>query len=157
MKITLIVAGKTPETTLSKIIDDYTKRINHYIAFDIINVGEAKNTKNLTMEQQKYAEAQLIQKRLEPSDYIILLDERGKEYTSIEFSSMIEKKMHTVGKRLVFIIGGAYGFDQSIYDLANEKMSLSKLTFPHMLIRLFFVEQIYRAMTIMRGDPYHHE
>ena len=157
MKIALIVAGKTPDVSLSKIIDDYTKRINHYVSFDIINVGEARNTKNLTIEQQKFAEAQLIEKKLDSSDYIILLDEKGKEFSSMEFSVMLEKKMHSVGKRLVFIIGGAYGFDKIIYDKAHEKLSLSKLTFPHVLIRLFFVEQIYRAMTIMRGEPYHHE
>lgn len=157
MKISLIVAGKTPESAISKLIDDYSKRINHYIPFEITNVGEAKNTKNLSIDQQKSAEAKLIIAKLMPGDYIILLDERGKEYTSIQFAEMIEKKMLSVSKRLVFIIGGAYGFDPSIYQLANEQMSLSKLTYPHMLIRLFFVEQTYRAMTIIKGEPYHHE
>lgn len=157
MKIVLMVVGKPSEQPVAEIIKDYSARINHYIPFEIINAGEAKNTKNLSQSQQKNAEAQLFLKKLEPSDYIILLDEHGKEYTSIQFSAMIERKMNTVPKRLVFIIGGPYGFDSSIYELANEKMSLSKLTFPHLLIRLFFVEQIYRAMTIMRGEPYHHE
>lgn len=116
-----------------------------------------KNTKTLSVDQQKTKEGELILKSLQTSDYIVLLDERGKEYSSLQFASYIEKKTHTVNKRLVFIIGGPYGFSQEVYDKANEKLTLSKMTFSHQMIRLVFVEQLYRAMTILNNEPYHHE
>lgn len=157
MKITLLVVGRTIESHFIKAIDDYTQRTQRYIGFDMQVIPELKNTKNLTEEQQKEKEAELILKALTPTDYVVLLDERGKEFRSLEFADWIEKKMITVSKRLVFIIGGPYGFDQTIYSLSQEKIALSKMTFSHQMIRLFFIEQLYRAMNIINGGPYHHE
>lgn len=157
MKITLLVIGKTDANYLNIGIEEYCKRLYHYIPFEIQIIPDLKKTKNITNEQQKEKEGELIVKQIQPSDYIVLLDERGKEFSSIQFSTWIEKKMHTVPKRLVFIIGGPYGFSESIYKLANEKLSLSKMTLSHQMIRLFMVEQIYRAMTILNNEPYHHE
>ena len=157
MKIALAVIGKTTDKNISDIISNYLKRTNFYIPFEIIYITDVKNTKNLSEEQQKELEGDALLKKLDNSDYIVLLDEHGKEYTSVEFSRYIEKKMQSVSKRLVFVVGGPYGFAPRIKDKANEKISLSKLTFPHELVRLFFVEQIYRAMTIMNNEPYHHE
>ena len=132
-------------------------QLKHYLGFDIITIPELKNTKNLTIDQQKQQEGELILRQLQVGDQVVLLDEHGKELRSIEFSKYMEQKMQTVGKRLVFIIGGPYGFSPDVYAKANEKLSLSKMTFSHQMIRLIFVEQLYRAMTIMRGEPYHHE
>ena len=157
MKIALAVIGKTTDKNISDIISNYLKRTNFYIPFEIIYITDVKNTKNLSEEQQKELEGDALLKKLDNSDYIVLLDEHGKEYTSVEFSRYIEKKMQSVPKRLVFVVGGPYGFAPRIKDKANEKISLSKMTFPHELVRLFFVEQIYRAMTIMNNEPYHHE
>lgn len=157
MKITLLVVGRTIESHFIKAIDDYTQRTQRYIAFDMQVIPELKNTKNITEDQQKEKEAELILKALNPTDYVVLLDERGKEFRSMEFAEWIEKKMITVNKRLVFIIGGPYGFSQAIYSLAQEKISLSKMTFSHQMIRLFFIEQLYRAFNIIQGGPYHHE
>ena len=141
MKISLFVVGKTNHNYLSPGIDDYTKRINHYIPFNIQYIADAKNTKNLSQAQQKQAEGQNLLNAFDKSDYVVLLDERGKEFTSKDFSSFIEKKMQTVAKRLVFVVGGPYGFSEDVYQRANEKISLSKMTFPHDLIRLIFTEQ----------------
>ena len=157
MKISLFVVGKTNHNYLSPRIDDYTKRINHYIPFNIQYIADAKNTKNLSQAQQKQAEGQNLLNAFDKSDYVVLLDERGKEFTSKDFSSFIEKKMQTVAKRLVFVVGGPYGFSEDVYQRANEKISLSKMTFPHDLIRLIFTEQLYRSFTIMNNEPYHHE
>lgn len=157
MKIVLLVVGKTVEKHYITAIDDYMARTKHYIAFDMEVIPELKNTKSLSAEQQKEKEAELILKALQPGDTVVLLDEHGKEYRSIEFASWIEKKMHVVNKRLVFIVGGPYGFAQKVYESASEKISLSKMTFSHQMIRLIFVEQIYRAMTILNNNPYHHE
>lgn len=157
MKISLFVVGKTNHNYLSPGIDDYTKRINHYIPFNIQYIADAKNTKNLSQAQQKQAEGQNLLNAFDKSDYVVLLDERGKEFTSKDFSSFIEKKMQTVAKRLVFVVGGPYGFSEDIYKRANEKISLSKMTFPHDLIRLIFTEQLYRSFTIMNNEPYHHD
>ena len=157
MKTTLLVVGRTVESHFVKAIKDYAQRTQRFISFDIQVIPELKNTKNITAEQQKEKEADLIVKTLNSSDYIVLLDEHGKEMRSIEFAEWMEKKMMTVNKRLVFIIGGPYGFNQQIYNLAQEKLSLSKMTFSHQMIRLVFVEQLYRAMTIINGGPYHHE
>ena len=143
MKISLFVVGKTNHNYLSPGIDDYTKRINHYIPFNIQYIADAKNTKNLSQAQQKQAEGQNLLNAFDKSDYVVLLDERGKEFTSKDFSSFIEKKMQTVAK--------------DIYQRANEKISLSKMTFPHDLIRLIFTEQLYRSFTIMNNEPYHHD
>ncbi len=157
MKIELFVVGKTNHNYLSPGIEDYLKRINRYIQFSIRCISDAKNTKNLSQQQQKNAEGQNILVAIENSDYVVLLDEHGKEYKSIEFASLIDKKMQTVAKRLVFVVGGPYGFSEDVYKRANEKISLSKMTFPHDLIRLIFVEQLYRAFSILNHEPYHHE
>ena len=151
MKFILLVVGKTVE------INDYVERTKHYTSFDMEVIPELKNTKSLSMEQQKEKEGELILKAIQPGDVVVLLDEHGKEFRSIEFADWVEKKMHTVNKRLVFIIGGPYGFSPSVYAAAQEKISLSKMTFSHQMIRLIFVEQLYRAMTILNNGPYHHE
>ena len=157
MKFTLLVVGKTVEKHYIAAINGYTERTKHYTSFDIEVIPELKNTKSLSMEQQKEKEGELILKALQPGDVVVLLDEHGKEFRSIEFANWIERKMHTVNKRLVFIIGGPYGFSQAVYGAAQEKISLSKMTFSHQMIRLIFVEQLYRAMTILNNGPYHHE
>ena len=156
MKFTLLVVGKTVEKHYITAINDYTERVKHYIPFDIEVIPELKNTKNLSADQQKEKEGELILKALQPGDVPVLLDEHGKEFRSIEFAAWIERKMHTA-KRLVFIIGGPYGFSPAVYRAAQEKISLSKMTFSHQMIRLIFVEQLYRAMSILNNSPYHHE
>lgn len=157
MKITLLMVGKTTESYYIQAIDEYAGRLKHYITFELEVIPELKNTKSLQTEQQKDREGELIKKSLKPGDHIVLLDEKGKEYTSVAFSDYITKKQQTVGKRLVFVIGGPYGFSDEIYGFAKEKISLSKMTFSHQMIRILFVEQLYRAMTILNGEPYHHE
>ncbi|EEF75343.1 23S rRNA (pseudouridine(1915)-N(3))-methyltransferase RlmH [Phocaeicola coprophilus] len=157
MKFALLVVGRTVEKHYITAINDYVERIKHYTPFDMEVIPELKNTKSLSMEQQKEKEGELILKALQPGDVVVLLDEHGKEFRSIEFAEWAEKKMHTVNKRLVFIIGGPYGFSKDIYAAAQEKISLSKMTFSHQMIRLIFVEQLYRAMNILAGGPYHHE
>ena len=138
-------------------IDIYVKRLSHYIPFDIEMISDVKNTKNLSEKDQKIQEGASILKFLQPNDHVILLDEKGKQLSSMEFARFIEKKSHTVAKRLVFVVGGPYGFSDEIYACANEKLSLSKMTFTHQMVRLVFVEQFYRAMTILNNEPYHHE
>lgn len=157
MKFALFVVGRTVEKHYITAINDYVERIKHYTPFDMEVIPELKNTKSLSMEQQKEKEGELILKALQPGDVVVLLDEHGKEFRSIEFAEWAEKKMHTVNKRLVFIIGGPYGFSKDVYAAAQEKISLSKMTFSHQMIRLIFVEQLYRAMNILAGGPYHHE
>lgn len=157
MKISLIVVGKTTSKEFVSLIDEYTNRLKHYIGFELIVIPELKNTKSLSESQQKQAEGDLILKQIQSADHVVLLDEHGKEFRSIEFASWIEKKMVTVSKRLVFVVGGPYGFSPDVYSAAQEKLSLSKMTFSHQMIRLIFIEQIYRAMTIINGEPYHHE
>lgn len=157
MKVTLIVVGRTVEKHYITAINDYIERTKHFIAFEMEVIPELKNTKNLTMEQQKEKEGELIVKAFQPGDVIVLLDEFGKEFRSIDFAYWMEKKMANVNKRLVFVIGGPYGFTQKVHQAAHEKISLSKMTFSHQMVRLFFVEQVYRAMTILNNGPYHHE
>ncbi len=157
MKITLLVVGRTVEKHYITAIDDYVGRTKHFTPFDMEVIPELKNTKSLSMEQQKEKEGELILKALQPGDVVVLLDEHGKEFRSVEFASWIERKMHTVNKRLVFVIGGPYGFSPKVYEAAHEKISLSKMTFSHQMIRLIFVEQLYRAFTILNNNPYHHE
>lgn len=157
MEISLIVIGKTNARYLQEGIDEYIKRLKHYIPYSITVLPDIKNTKKLTEEQQKEAEGKLMLDALKPGDCLVLLDERGKEFTSVAFADYLQRKMNAGLRRLVFIIGGPYGFSQSVYDRADEKISLSKMTFSHEMIRLFFTEQIYRAMTIQRGEPYHHQ
>lgn len=157
MKVTFLVVGRTIDKHLTTLINDYAERVKHYIPFEMVVVPELKNTKALSAEQQKERESELLQKQLRPGDYIVLLDEGGREFRSMEFAAYLEKKQAQAARRLVFIVGGPYGFAPAIYALANEKVSLSKMTFSHQMVRLFFVEQLYRAMTILRGEPYHHE
>ena len=156
MKAELIQVGKTTDKTVAHGIDDYTGRIGHYLPFTVTTVPELKNTKALSEQQQKQKEGEAILRLLQPTDTVVLLDERGKEMRSVEFAAWMEKKQQTV-RRLVFVIGGPYGFSEAVYARADEKLSLSKMTFSHQLIRLLFVEQVYRACTIIKGEPYHHE
>ena len=157
MNIKLIAVGKTDNPSLQQLISTYEKRLSYYINFELQLLADIKNSKSLSEEQQKIKEGELILSYVEPSHHLILLDERGKEYTSIAFADELQKKMNTGIKQLTFVIGGPYGFSQAIYQRANSKLSLSKLTFSHQMIRLFFVEQLYRAFTILRNEPYHHQ
>ena len=157
MKTTLLVVGRTVEQHYITAINDYIQRTKRFITFDMEVIPELKNTKNISMELPKEKEGELICKAFQPGDVIVLLDEHGKEMRSLEFAEWMKRKMNTVNKRLVFVIGGPYGFSQKVYDVAHEKISMSKMTFSHQMIRLIFVEQIYRAMTILNGGPYHHE
>ncbi|KKO90417.1 MULTISPECIES: 23S rRNA (pseudouridine(1915)-N(3))-methyltransferase RlmH [Sphingobacterium] len=157
MRITLLCIGKTDDKYLIEGIEKYIKRLKFYVNFSILVIPDIKNVKNLSTEQQKDKEALLILKQVQPQDLVVLLDEHGKEFRSLEFSAYLEKMMVQSVQHLVFIIGGPYGFDQKIYDRANAKISLSKMTFSHQMIRLFFTEQLYRAYSIMKGEPYHHE
>lgn len=156
MKISLIVIGKTDEDYLRKGIEIFLKRIPHYIVFDMKIIPDIKNSKNLSELVQKEKESELILKLINTSDELFLLDENGIQLSSFEFSSLLEKKMIAGTKKIVFVIGGPYGFSQSIYNRANYKLSLSKMTFSHQMVRLIFLEQLYRAFTILKGEPYHH-
>ena len=157
MKATLVLVGKTVDKRFTDIINEYVSRINHYMGFDIVTIPELKNTKNISEAQQKQQEGELILKQFQQGDFVVLLDEHGKEFRSVEYADWIAKKMNTVSKRLVFVVGGPYGFSKDIYERSNEKISLSRMTFSHQMVRMIFVEQLYRAMTILKGEPYHHE
>jgi 23S rRNA (pseudouridine1915-N3)-methyltransferase len=157
MQIQFIVTGKTTQDFIQKGLDEYENRLKHYFPFEITVIQGLKNTKNLSFSQQKEKEGELILKALQPGDYVILLDERGKEFTSLNFAAYLEKKTCMGSKRLVFVIGGAYGFSDKVYEAAQEQIALSKMTFSHQMIRLIFLEQLYRAMTILNNEPYHHE
>lgn len=156
MKITLIAVGKTEDKYLIEGIDKYLNRLKHYINFQIVVIPELKNTKNLTESQQKSKEAELIAKQISSSDVVLLLDEKGKKHSSVSFAQYLNKQMIGSVQHLVFIIGGPYGFDESIYKRSNGSISLSDMTFSHQMVRLFFVEQLYRAFTILKNEPYHH-
>jgi len=157
MKVVLLVIGKTDSGSWSDALEDYKRRLKHYVPFEMEVIPDIKNAKNMTESQQKEAEGSFILKSLQAGDCCVLLDERGKEYTSKQFAAYLDKKMQVISKRLVFVIGGPYGFSEDVYAKAAESISLSKMTFSHQMIRPIFVEQIYRAMTILRGEPYHHE
>jgi len=157
MNIKLIAIGKTDSAALQQLISTYEKRLVRYINFELQLLPDIKNSKSLTEELQKVKEGELILSNIGSSHYLILLDERGKEYTSVAFADELQKKMNTSIKQLTFVIGGPYGFSQEVYNRANGKLSLSKLTFSHQMIRLFFIEQLYRAFTILRNEPYHHQ
>jgi 23S rRNA (pseudouridine1915-N3)-methyltransferase len=157
MKIQLIVVGKTDAPYLRDGISQYEKRLKHYFPFELKEIPELKNARNLREPQIKDAEGELILKLLSNSDHVVLLDEQGKQFRSIEFSQYIQKKANAGLKQLVLVIGGAYGFSDAVYQRSNEKLSLSKMTFSHQMVRLFAIEQVYRAMTILRNEPYHHE
>lgn len=157
MKITLFAIGKTEDKYLIEGIDKYLSRLKHYINFSFIAIPDVKNTKNLSEAQQKSKEAELLFKQISNSDVVILMDEKGKKYTSVAFSSYINKQMIGSVQNLIFIIGGPYGFDESIYKRANGLISLSDMAFSHQMVRLFFVEQLYRVFTILKNEPYHHQ
>lgn len=157
MKTTLLIIGKTDAAYLQTGIGDYVGRLGHYIPFEMVSLPDVKNVKNLTEEQQKVAEGKLLLQNLEVSDQVILLDEGGKQYSSREFAQFMVKMTNSGAKRLVFIIGGPYGFSAEVYKRANGKLSLSPMTFSHQMVRLIFVEQLYRAQTIIKGEPYHHD
>ncbi len=157
MKILFLVIGKTDESYLETGIYKYIKRLEHYIPFEMKIIPDIKNRKTLTEEQQKKAEGDLILSQLSSGDDLILLDENGKTFSSVAFSQWIEKQMNSGNKRIIFVVGGPYGFSKEVYAKARFKISLSEMTFSHQMIRLIFVEQLYRAFTIIKGEPYHHE
>ena len=157
MTIKLLAIGKTDSTELQQLISMYEKRLGHYVNFNLELIPDLKKTKNLSEQQQKEKEGELILKQLAPTDLLVLLDESGKQFSSVEFSSYLQKKMNSGIKQLVFVIGGPYGFSDMIYKTASGKISLSKMTFSHQMVRLFVVEQVYRAFTILKNEPYHHQ
>ena len=156
VKIVVLAIGKTDENWIQEGIDKYTKRLKHYVSFDFQPIPDIKNRKNLSENQQKEREGDLILRNLLPSDYLILLDENGSHYSSEKFAQFLQKKMNAGVKRLVFVIGGPYGFSPTVYYKANYQLSVSKMTFSHQMIRPFFVEQLYRSFTILNNEPYHH-
>lgn len=156
MKITLLAIGKTDNKQLQSLMDDYIKRLGFYIPFELEVIPDIKNAKNLSEALQKQAEGDEILKRTNTADILILLDEKGKTYTSEGFSQFLQKKMNSGLKNLIFVIGGPYGFSEEVYKRANGKVSLSSMTFSHQMVRLFFIEQLYRGFTILRNEPYHH-
>ena len=157
MNIKLIAIGKTDNKALQSLIDDYTKRLSFYIKFDLDIIPDIKNVKNLSESQQKEKEGELILSKISPTDNLILLDENGKSFSSLDFSTELQKKMNAGIKTLVFVIGGPYGFSDAVYAKANGKISLSQMTFSHQMVRLFFIEQVYRGFTILKNEPYHHQ
>ena len=156
MKISFLLIGKTTDNRIASLIEEYQKRLKHYVPFSIEVLPELKNAKSLSEAQQKSAEGDMIVRAVPATAEMVLLDEHGKEFRSVEFSEYLQKKM-SAGRDIVFVVGGPYGFSEAVYARANGKISLSKMTFSHQMVRLFFVEQIYRAMTILRHEPYHHE
>ena len=157
MEIELLTVGKTTIKFVIEGIEEYTKRLKHYIGYRIIPLPDIKKNASLSADRQKEAEGEIILSKIQTSDYVILLDEKGREYTSMEFAGFLEKQMIAGRKKVVFVVGGPYGFSPAVYGRADGKVSLSKMTFNHEMVRLFFTEQVYRAMTILRGEPYHHE
>ncbi|UII77999.1 23S rRNA (pseudouridine(1915)-N(3))-methyltransferase RlmH [Flagellimonas sp. HMM57] len=157
MQITLIAIGKTDSRELSSLIAIYEERLKHYVKFKLVIIPDIKNSKNLSEAQQKEKEGELILNQCKASDTIILMDEKGKQFSSVEFSTFLQKKMNSGIKNLVLVIGGPYGFSEKVYQQCDAKMSLSKMTFSHQMVRLFVVEQLYRGFTILRNEPYHHQ
>lgn len=157
MKITLLTVGRTDVKWVREGLELYVSRLTHYFPFALDEIPELKNVSALTKDQIKEKEGELILKKIKPQDDVIILDEHGREYRSVEFAALLEEKISRGGHDMVFVIGGAYGFSKGVYDRANAKMSLSKMTFSHQMVRAIFTEQLYRAFTIVRGEPYHHE
>ncbi len=157
MNIKLIAIGKTDNKALQILIDDYSKRLSFYIKFDLEIIADIKNVKNLSENQQKEKEGDLILSKISPTDQLILLDENGSTFSSVGFSEYLQKKMNSGLKTLVFVIGGPYGFSDEVYQKAQGKISLSLMTFSHQMVRLFFIEQVYRGFTILKNEPYHHQ
>ena len=156
MTIKLLAVGKTDSKSLQELIAEYENRLKHYIKFEIEIIPDIKNAKNLSETQQKEKEGELILKKIQPTSILVLLDENGKQFSSIDFATYLQKKMNSGIKQLVFVIGGPYGFSEALYKKAQAKISLSKMTFSHQMVRLFIVEQIYRGFTILKNEPYHH-
>jgi 23S rRNA (pseudouridine1915-N3)-methyltransferase len=156
LKIKLLVIGKTDEKSIQTLIDKYTKRIQAFISFDFIVIPDIKNTKKLSESLQKQKEGDLILSKINKSDFVILLDEKGQELTSQKFANFLQKKMNAGIKNLIFVVGGPYGFSDEVYKRANQKIALSQMTFSHQLVRVVFTEQLYRALTIINNHPYHH-
>lgn len=157
MKVCLLVIGKTDAFYIREGIAEYEKRLTRYIPYEMKVLPDVKNAKNLTESLQKEREGEMLLEQFQPGDFVVLLDERGRQYSSMEFSQFLAQKMLGTVKRLVFVVGGPYGFSDGVYKRANDKISLSKMTFSHQMVRMIFAEQIYRAMTILKGEPYHHE
>ena len=157
MNIKLLAIGKTDSTELQKLIDEYTKRLSFYVKFEVEIIPDIKNVKNLSERKQNEKEGELILAKLTSTDRLILLDENGTSFSSIRFSGYLQKRMNSGVKTLVFVIGGPYGFSDEVYEKAHAKVSLSQMTFSHQMVRLFFIEQLYRAFTILRNEPYHHQ
>lgn len=157
MKIILLSVGKTDDPLFSQILEEYKKRINFYTGFEMQTIPDIKNAKNISEKEQKKQEGEKLLKWLQPSDQVVLLDDKGKQYSSPEFAAYLEKKTFSGAKRVVFVIGGPYGFSEEMRKRGNESVSLSRMTFTHQMVRLVFAEQLYRAMTILQNEPYHHE
>ena len=157
MNIRLLAIGKTDNKNLQILIDEYTKRLSFYIKFDLEVIPDIKNVKNLSENQQKEKEGELILSKISPTDQLILLDENGKSFSSVGFSDYLQKKMNAGIKTLVFVIGGPYGFSEEVYQKSQGKIALSEMTFSHQMVRLFFIEQLYRGFTILKNEPYHHQ
>lgn len=157
MNIKLLAIGKTDNKNLQTLIEEYTKRLSFYIKFDLEVIPDIKNVKNLSENQQKEKEGELILSKLSATDQLILLDENGKSFSSVGFSDYLQKKMNAGIKTLVFVIGGPYGFSEEVYQKSQGKISLSEMTFSHQMVRLFFIEQLYRGFTILKNEPYHHQ
>lgn len=157
MRITLLCVGKTDDPHFVGAIERFQQRLKHYIQFQLVIIPDIRNTKNLRIDQQKAQEGSAIMKHVSPSDHLVLLDEQGKEFRSVEFAGYLNKLMVGSAHHVVFVVGGPYGFDDTVYQRANNRISLSKMTFSHQMVRLFFVEQLYRAFSILKGEPYHHE
>jgi 23S rRNA (pseudouridine1915-N3)-methyltransferase len=157
MSIDLIVVGKTDMREVESLVEMYAKRINFYCKFSITTLPDVKNTKSLSIKQQRTAEGEAILRQISDGDYVMLLDERGEEFRSIDFAQWLQKRLNSGIRRLVLVIGGPYGFSEEVYARANGKLSLSKMTFSHQIVRAIFTEQLYRAFAILNNDPYHHE
>ena len=157
MNVELVVVGKTDMKEVEALVTQYTKRLNHYVKFAITTIADVRNTKKLSETEQKRLEGEAIMRVITDSDFVMLLDEHGAELRSIEFADLLQRRMLAGTKRLIFVIGGPYGFSEAVYQRANSKLSLSKMTFSHQIVRAIFTEQLYRAFTILKNEPYHHE
>lgn len=157
MKVSLIYVGKTGKSFLIEGEKEYTQRVKRYVPFEVIELSDVKNAKKRSEDEIKAIEGKEILKHIKPNDFVVLLDEKGKEYSSMGFSKYIQKQFNSGNQGIIFVIGGPYGFDPSVYSRANDKVALSKLTFSHQMIRMFFIEQLYRSLAILRNEPYHHQ
>ncbi len=157
MNIELIVIGKTDQQEVASLVEQYAKRVNHYCKFTVTTIADVKNTRNMAPSRQKQLEGEMILRLISDGDWLVLMDERGRQFTSIEYADWLQKRMLSGVKRLAIVIGGPYGFSDEVYKRANEKISLSKMTFSHQIVRAIFAEQLYRAFTILNNEPYHHE